>query len=246
MLIPSERHRPEDLRLWREYEEADMACGRSKPLAKLAFYALASIRKFVSIGPCYAGVSWGKDSVVAADFVTRANRLGGLRIPLVWVRVEPICSPDCVVVRDEFLRSHDCDYHEVVVECSRDAEGWHASGTLETGFREAARIAGTRRYISGVRADESGARTISARSHGVTTATACRPLLHWKAADVFAWLAAKSLPVHPAYAMLSGGQLMRDRVRVASLGGRRGDGIGRAEWEREYYGDVLRRIEAKR
>ena len=41
---------------------------------------------------------------------------------------------------------------------------------------------------------------------------------------------------------LPGGRFPRDRIRVASLSGRRGDGMGRAEWEREYYGDVLRRL----
>ena len=65
------------------------------------------------------------------------------------------------------------------------------------------------------------------------------------AADVFAYLASRQLPVHPAYAMLGGGRYQRDRIRVSSLGGRRGDGMGRAEWEREYYGDILRRLEAR-
>ena len=64
------------------------------------------------------------------------------------------------------------------------------------------------------------------------------------ALETFGYLAAHDLPVHPAYAMLGGGRWERDRIRVASLGGRRGDGIGRAEWEREYYSDVLNRLAA--
>jgi len=55
---------------------------------------------------------------------------------------------------------------------------------------------------------------------------------------------AYNLPVHPAYAMTAGGRWDRKHIRVASLGGQRGAQYGRREWEREYYGDVLRRLEA--
>lgn len=61
---------------------------------------------------------------------------------------------------------------------------------------------------------------------------------------MFAYLHRFDLPVHPAYAMSRGGLWDRDRIRVASLGGRRGEGMGRAEWERAYYGRELTRLEA--
>ncbi|TXH99574.1 MAG: hypothetical protein E6Q76_19695 [Rhizobium sp.] len=64
-----------------------------------------------------------------------------------------------------------------------------------------------------------------------------------RAADVFAYLAFHGLPVHPNYAMLGAGRWPREYLRTAPLGGKRGDQFGRAEWEREYYGDVLRRLE---
>lgn len=242
MLIHSERHRPLDLELWAEFELADAVHGRSKQLAKKAAAAVECIGKFASKGKCYIGVSWGKDSVVTADLACRASRIYGLRLPFVWVRVEPIKNPDCLEVRDAFLAANDVDYHEIETRCEwRDGE-WHASGTLERGFYEAAGIAGTGRYISGVRADESTHRMLLSRGSGTTTANTCRPLTWWTAKDVFGWLAHKNLPVHPVYAMLSDGRWQRGSIRVASLGGQRGTGIGRAEWEREYYGDVLRRI----
>ena len=65
------------------------------------------------------------------------------------------------------------------------------------------------------------------------------------AADVMAYLARFNLPVHPAYGMLGSGRYDRERIRVATLGGERGGGAGRREWESEYYGDVLNRIAAK-
>lgn len=242
MLIGSPRHTAADLELWGEMERADLVHARAKSLAKRAYYALAAVRGFIAAGPCYAGVSWGKDSVVLADFVCRANRLRGDSIPLVWVRVEPIVNPDCVLVRDEFFRTHDAPYHEIVVECERDEAGWHASGTLEAGFARAVEIVGTRRYLSGVRAEESGARTISARTYGRASVRTCRPLIDWSAQDIYGWLAGERLPVHPAYAMIGGGRWPRERIRVASLAGRRGDGLGRADWEAEYYGGDLRRL----
>jgi phosphoadenosine phosphosulfate reductase len=245
MLIPSERHTPDDLRLWAEYEHADQVHGRAKQLAKKACAAVEAIGKFASKGRCYASVSWGKDSTALADLVLRASRVYGLSIPFAWVRVEPIRNPDCAAVRDAFLAANPgIEYHEVEQHCEwRDGE-WHASGTLEAGFREAASLAKTGRYLSGVRADESTPRFLLSVSKGISTANTCRPLTWWTSGDVMAWLAHKSLPVHPVYAMTGGGRWPREQLRVASLSGRRGDGHGRAEWEREYYGDILRRLQA--
>ena len=59
----------------------------------------------------------------------------------------------------------------------------------------------------------------------------CQPNGHWSARDVFAYLNAHDLPVHPAYAMTFGGALDRGRLRVGTIGGSRGTEFGRAEWE---------------
>lgn len=247
MLIPSQRHRAEDLDLWRELEACDRAAASHRSLSKLAASAIETAIGFMKKGPAYTGVSWGKDSVVAADICARASRLAGVPCPpLVWVRVEPIANPECAAVRDAYLQANPrTNYLEITERCEWDADGWHATGTLEAGFQRAVELVGARRYISGIRADESGIRTISGRTHGMATARCCRPLLRWRAEHIFAWLARHDLPVHPAYAMLGNGRWNRERIRVASLGGRRGDGFGRSEWEAEYYGDVLNRLAAR-
>ena len=246
MLIRVSRHTPADLVLWAELEEADMIHGRSPQMVRKEEKAIDVICEFVAHKPCYAGVSWGKDSTVLAHLVWRSMARLKYAIPLVWVRVEPIANPDCDHVKNAFLERFYCDYHEVVEHCTRDIFGeWHASGTLERGFARAADIAGMARHLSGVRGEESGDRTRRMRKWGTTTIRTCAPIGWWTAGDIYGYLASYDLPVHPAYAMSGSGRFPRERLRVASLGGRRGDGMGRAEWEREYYGETLRRLESR-
>lgn len=238
MLIPSPKHTEADLELWRELEEADRV--HAQAIGRRVGESIAAIREFVSRGPCYAGVSWGKDSVVVADLIQRVTP----HVPLCWVRVEPIKNPDCEAVRDAFLSRYPAaTYHEVEAWCTRDASGWHARGTLESGTEQLERLFG-QRHILGIRGDESTVRGMRVGRWGLNAINASAPLGHWSAADVMAYLAAHNLPVHPAYAMMGGGRWPRQHLRVASLGGKRGEGHGRAEWEREYYGEALRRIEA--
>lgn len=238
MLTASERHRPEDLELWAELESADLLHARTDRMKQMKTRALDCIIEFAR-KPSYASVSWGKDSVVLAHLVWQAISTLGRMTPLVWVRVEPIKNPECAVVRDAFLEQWASEYREIESLCM----GTHAMGTLERGFKQAEAEFGNR-HLSGVRGDESGIRKIRMRKWGPTTGKTCAPLIYWTAQDVFAYLAANGLPVHPAYAMLGGGRYDRRHLRVSSLGGKRGDGCGRAEWEREYYGDVLNRLGA--
>ncbi len=227
MLIPSHRHTPADLALWAEYEDADLLHAPS--IGRKVERSLEAIREFVAAGPCYCSVSWGKDSVVVAHLVGRVAR----GIPLAWVRVRGWSNPDCESVMAAF--GGECDVLDVDVGHDRDG------GTLETGFRRLTQKYGQRRIV-GVRADESGIRRMSLRRLGLSTGLSCRPLGWWTVDDVFAYLASHRLPVHPAYAMLGGGRWAREHLRVASLGGVRGTQFGRAEWEREYYGDDLARL----
>ena len=243
MLIRVSRQTPVDLALWAELEEADRLHGLRANLERKVEKALADIIHFAR-KPCYAGVSWGKDSVVLAHLCWRAMPVLMKPIPLVWVRVEPIANPDCRLVRDDFLERFYTDYHEFEQVCTHDSKGWHATGTLEAGFNLAAQTAGAARHLSGVRGDESGDRMRRMRKWGTTTIRTCAPMGWWTTGDVYGYLALHDLPVHPAYAMMGGGRWPRERLRVASLGGRRGDGMGRAEWEYEYYGHVLNRLDA--
>lgn len=232
MLIPSPRHTPADLAHWATLERQDRA--HATQLQPKISRALLEVECFLAAGPAYVGVSWGKDSVVVADLLLRS----GLREPLVWVRVDPIYSPECPEVREAFLALYpDATYHEIVESLWWDGKEWRAHGTLERGFARARQIAGTKRYISGVRAEESAARERRVRRWGASTERTCAPLARWTASDVFAYLYSMRLPIHPAYAMTMGGRLERGRIRVSSLGMTRGDGRGKYAWESTYYAD---------
>jgi len=185
----------------------------------------------------YLGVSWGKDSVVLAH-------LGAdLGVPFIWVRVEPMYSPECLLVRDAFLLMHPgVRYEEIVVRCTRDKAGeWIGTGRLEQGFKQAVLMFGEH-YISGVRGEESGDRKRRMLRSGTDTKRTCAPIGYWTGDDIFAAMHKHDLPIHPAYAMTIGGSLDRRRIRVATLGGERGTGWGRAEWERRYYGAEMRAL----
>lgn len=231
-----------DLAAWRRAEKADPIIARSAIHQRRLQRSKLSLLEFAQQGPCYCGVSWGKDSVVVAHLVVELAAQSGPVVPLVWVRVEPICNPHCTLVRDTFLAmfpSHP--YDEIRSDCWRDSRGWHASGTLERGFALAEKKHG-KRHVSGVRGEESSSRQRRCMANGESTERTCAPLAWWGSDDVFAHLHANGLPVHPAYAMSLGGLLDRGRLRVSSLGGKRGTGHGRLEWERAYYPDKLREI----
>lgn len=248
MLIQSGRHSRQDIATWATREQSDAIWSRIDSYARMQSRSRAAIQSFVareSDGWCYCGVSWGKDSVVAADLVSRYAP----GVPIVWVRVDPDYNPDCLLVRDEFLRTHpSMQYEEVVV--TRDPGPYRVHGTLESGMQIAAEKLGATRYISGVRADESAVRKARMRNWGESTLRTCAPIGWWTARDVFAYLHARGLPVHPAYACSMDGMLDRARIRVGPLGGpvgeRPGDNWGRVEWERRYYGRRLDEIERAR
>ncbi len=233
MLIRSCRHTAADLELWVALERADKEHAKriDKKIAKAKERLLAFSRQ----GGFYVNISWGKDSVVLAH--------------LCWVLREEIgmpwwfhrsLRPSFVV--EEIDQVAAAFFSRFSYPLYMKLEMWSDDSSM---LRAACQqLADTDRYATGVRADESGPRKISGRYHGAMTYRACRPLIDWSAQDVFAYLARYDLPVHPWYAMLGGGRWDRDRIRVERLGGDEGTEFGRREWEQEYYGDVLRRIEA--
>jgi phosphoadenosine phosphosulfate reductase len=255
VLIDSPRLTDADRAAWARFERYDTALG---PRAEArAPEALAIVRAFAASGPCYCGVSWGKDSVVVAHLVTRLAEAGGPIIPLVWVRVEPLANPDCELVRDAFLeRFTGYPYEEIAVRCPRgpirqslwlcegaNGAGWLPKGTLEEGFALAVERYGDR-YVSGIRAEESGGRKRRMRAFGESTSRTCAPIGWWTGPEIFAYLHHHQLPTHPAYAMSLGGRLDRIRIRVASLGICRGSGVGKLEWEMRYYSDCVQKLQA--
>ncbi|HZT79610.1 MAG TPA: hypothetical protein VFA26_05295 [Gemmataceae bacterium] len=238
MLLPSERHRPEDLALWAELEEADHIHGRRLLRSGKVERSVAALRAFASAGPCHLCLSGGKDSTALAGLAA----LAGLSLPAVWFRAVPEQSPDVPAVLDALGLPYEVvDYDAPVpLSMTRLEAETVATRNFLAACRRCQKALGRR--VLGVRADESRARLIKMRRWGLMTASSCTPLGWWTRADVFGFLAVRGLPVHPAYAMLGGGRWRREDLRIDALMGERGDGRGRAEWERTYYGDVLDRL----
>ena len=231
-MISSPRHTADDLRVWARLEAVDRMRWRrdERRLRRALDEAARDAAAFVAEGPCYAGLSTGKDSVLLCHVLA----MHGIAAPVVYVEVVPHASPEAplVVARVEEM---GLAVDRIVVVAERDERGqWAGTGRLEAGFAEAARRYGDR-YLSGVRADESYARTMRLRGHGVSTLRTCAPLARLSTSDVFACAAGLSLPLHPAYAMTAGGLYDRAHLRVATLGGSRGTERGRREWEMRYY-----------
>jgi phosphoadenosine phosphosulfate reductase len=236
VLVGRGRCRSDDLAAWEHHERMDAAWSSTQAFARRVARAKAAALSCAAKGNCYAGTSWGKDSTVLAHLLV------GTATPIVWVRVEPLFNPDCLIVRDEFLRQHDINYHEVTVTATRGPDRhWLGTGRLEEGFSEAARRFGTR-YLSGIRGAESGPRKQRMKFYGIESKNTCAPIGYWQGMDVFAYLYANGLPVHPAYACTMRGAYERERLRVATLGGDRGTEHGRRAWEYTYYPEEMRAI----
>lgn len=237
MLISSHRHTDLDLGHWDLCERIDAVnasrLARGPKLAK----ALAELCDFAAAGPCYVATSWGKDSVVVAHLLIAS----GLRLPLVHVaQIGPQENPDNALVRDAFLGRFDVDYHEIAIATGRAQAEGKRTPALEIGIKEAQRRLGTQRWIGGLRASESSTRQLAARRGKLSS---CWPIAWWSGADVFAYLHMHDLPIHPAYACTQGGMLDREQIRVSILGGKKGRGWGRLNWERRYYREEMTRIE---
>jgi phosphoadenosine phosphosulfate reductase len=245
MLIDSHRLSKEDRRLWAEYYESDLINAGS--IERYAESAGRVIIDFVSRKRCYAGVSWGKDSVVVAHLMLRFAP----HVPLVHLRPTNH-NPDCDRVRDAYFAAYPSqEYWEIVVDYSHidrsrlsppqidkatDKEWYAAFDSLKPEFDS---------YVIGIRSSESGGRSIRLKNLGLESNVSLLPIGWWSTSEVFAYLASNDLPIHPAYAMLGGGRWARDKLRVSEIGDTGGSERGRSEWEQEYYGDVLSRILSK-
>lgn len=245
MLIPSNRHTVADLAFWCETESADAIHGARLAASGRCEAAERIIGEFVEgSGRAYVGVSWGKDSVVVAHLSLSHG------LPLVSIR-DRAEEPDPASIdrtRDAFLNRHGA----VVEYIEEDVVGSSATGredaagpSLIEAFARVQARHGFSRYVYGLRGAESSQRRrrmLSGMCHG----RSCAPIGYWSGDDVFGYLAHHGLPAHSNYAMTGGGRWDRDRLRVCNVGGPRGTGMGRREWEREYYGDVLRRLASRR
>jgi phosphoadenosine phosphosulfate reductase len=224
MIVSSPRITDADREYWGQFNVIDATRDISGRID-------ASLRHVVEFADSdtFCATSWGKDSVCVAALVAMAAP----ETPLYSVKTRRQ-NPDCDLVRDAFLAMFPDVIYTEICEPKSPWPHW-GYGLKQIPFVKS---------IHGVRAAESSERSLSAAVHGVSTARMCRPILRWSGLDVFAFIEQMGLPLHPSYAMVGGGRWQRDRIRVGTLGGVRGNGIGRAEWEQEYYGDVLRRLAA--
>jgi len=247
MLIITNRHTKKDFDLWRKYEEADsIKCGFIDGKIQRSVHA---IKQFLLGGDCYFTTSWGKDSVTVIHI---AYTILGNNLKVWNIRVSPNRNPYCDKVRDMFLSMYKINYFEIIADYSdvisrhltpseynkETDKIWHAS------IKEISLQSGTIRHCLGIRADESNVRLLRCMRWNNNSPNSCAPLAWWKAEDVFAYLYKYDLPVHPNYAMLGNGRWDRNKLRVAEIGDSHGRGIGRDEWEKEYYPELLRKIEA--
>lgn len=238
MLIPSSRPDARDMEIWEVEERTDALHAQRVDFDRKARAAKMEIARFISEAPGvgYVGVSWGKDSVTVAHLAWQLAQEGGPSLPVIWVRVDGKENPDCPLVRDAFLRDHPGTVYDEI-----DAGVPEIGLTSSLGFEEAARRYGDR-HISGVRAAESAVRKLRTMRWGLSTTKTCAPIAWWSTRDVFAFMFREGLPVHPAYACSMGNAYPREWLRVSALGGRRGQGFGRTEWEERYYPEEMRDI----
>lgn len=240
-LIDSPRLSDADRREWVRLERYDRVLSTSKVLARKVDKSRRLIGEFLAEGEAVVCVSWGKDSTTIADLVLRDHP----DAHLLRVRVEPYPTPEADMVRNAILdRYPRARYREVTVTCPRpriDTQGDECDCHVRA-MREDGADYWRRRRVTGVRAGESGARRMRMRRWGERSDLALAPIGWWDHSDVFAYLASRNLPVHPAYAMSFGGTIDRGALRVDDIGGEPGERFGRREWESHYYPDVVARL----
>jgi phosphoadenosine phosphosulfate reductase len=247
VLIQCDKHKPDDLRLWTDYEEMDKINSKKESLKVKEKKAIEIIKDFSNRKQCYIGISWGKDSVTVADLAYRND----IYLPLVHLYCIPSHNKECDKVRDAFLRYYPgANYNEIEVDYSVLPGGGYEWTDREVikkgnkiyfnGYKRARKMFGEC-HISGVRKEESGSRTIRMKRWGEETKYTLAPIGYWNYEEVFAYLYKYNLPVHSNYAMLGKGRFQRKNIRVGELGEPNGAQYDRAIWEKEYYNQELKR-----
>lgn len=244
VLIGSRRLSAADVAGWEQLAECDRLRGRLAGPGRRAVRSRGVLERFCRAGPCAVSVSWGKDSVVLAHILAlliSQGRVDPAAAPLVHVRPDRMDSPETALVRDAFLaRFPQVRYEETVFSWRVPLKGEPGWLPGQPGQDALAECLGSRhggRRVTGVRKAESPSREAAMAAYGDATARTCRPIGWWTTDDVFAWLAAADLPVHPAYAMSMGGAYQRGKLRVHWLG----TDVAHLGWEMRYYADVYAR-----
>jgi 3'-phosphoadenosine 5'-phosphosulfate sulfotransferase (PAPS reductase)/FAD synthetase len=227
MLIITDRHTSQDLESWKDYDDIDRISEWSLKKMKQSIDVMRGF--LLSNEKSCVMCSWGKDSIVLLDLFIRSR----VNRPVIYMRFEDRANPDCDLVRDAFLLKHDIDYHEEVFNYKEVRKGDKHWKILHEKYGK---------RCSGIRNDESRVRTIQWYVNGFSSDNSCRPLSLWISSEIFAYIRYIELPLSPVYGYLGGGRYKREHLRTHSLAGTTGNGMGRTEWELEYYPDVLARI----
>lgn len=239
MLISCDRHTPQDIDCWNDYEESDYHYASFPTLQKRVNRSIRAIEEFLLKGRCYLAISGGKDSAVVSHLLSQITKT----VPVRWLATEPLVDPYCRETIQEIVSYCGfSNYREHINWCRLGDREWHATGTLEEGIKSIQKEVGTLRYITGIRAQESVTRRLRCFQHLENSLNTCAPLAWWKTEDVYAYAAINNVPLHPTYGMLGGGRWKREKLRVSFLSLTHGTGGGRTEWEKEYYGDFIRKI----
>lgn len=242
MLMMSERHTKADRQAWEKLEVWDAMLADSGRIDDLADASMHVIREFVKTETAFVSTSWGKDSTVLVDLVGRS----GVDVPVVQLVIDGYEMPGTTEVRDQMIVRYPHLQYEELVLPPQPNRWWDSVTTPQSkyradmGWRLIEERFGSRR-MTGIRAEESRMRHMVQAKWGDQSPNTARPIGWWEATDVFAYLYKYDLPVHPAYAMSSGGRRDRRWLRVHALGGVTGADRGRAEWETQYFGDVIQR-----
>ena len=228
MLIVTHRHTKADLKSYKDYEEIDSINIVSQ---KKIERSLQIIKNWIYLHPKTAAyTSWGKDSVVLLHLLTLLKT----KIPVIYMRFTDRDNPDCELVRNEYLKKHDIDYHEEFYEYQKVRKNGLHWKDLQKKYGQY--------KITGIRNDESGIRKMVYLIYKESSLFSCRPLSLWKNNEIFAYIQQQNLPLSPVYGYIGGGRWKREHIRTHSLAGTSGDSFGRTEWEKEYYPDILARI----
>jgi phosphoadenosine phosphosulfate reductase len=227
MLIKTHRHTKKDLEAYKDYTEIDRANKYSQKKVELSMVIMENFLK--QNNKSCVMVSWGKDSVVMLDLFCKIK----IDRPVIYMRFIDRANPDCDEVRDKFLKINKITYFEELYNYSEVRKG-------DKHWKDLFKKYGKR--CSGIRNDESKIRLLQWKMNGFASENSCRPLALWNSKEIFSYIEQNNLPLNPVYGYLGGGRYDRKQIRTHSLYGTTGDGMGRKEWEKEYYSDILNKI----
>ena len=194
----------------------------------------------VSGKPYYVSVSWGKDSVVLADMFYKFSA----KCKYIYIRNLAREPEGNISVRDTFLKTHNINYEEQCYDYSNADDTYFDRNGNPRKWQHILKELNNKYgcHVTGIRYDESAKRKRRFNYMGLESVNSFAPFRYFTVKDIFAYLYKYDLPVHPNYAMLGAGRWDKYNLRVAAIGNKEGDGMGRTEWEREYYPDILAKV----